>query len=199
MKRNLHVVIVVPGLGDVDKAIAITTGFWKLFGLTPIVFPMEWKLQTNNFQSKLKKLISLIDTEVDKGNKVSLLGTSAGASIVLNAFIQRTKSIHKVVNVCGRLRPGPSIGFRSFANMTKGFPSFAESVITSGKNESKLNINDRKRIMTIRPLFGDQYVPKETVYLNGAKNITIPTVEHSSTIAMCLTFLSGTTISFLKS
>ncbi|HKB88432.1 MAG TPA: hypothetical protein VKC53_02155 [Patescibacteria group bacterium] len=193
-----HIVIIIPGLGDQIKKVAWATKFWNRYKLTPIVFSMEWVKRGNNYQLRFKELLKLIDDNLNIGNKVSLVGTSAGSSVAINAFCAR-KSIYRVVNICGRLRTGPSIGYRSFKNMTKGHPGFAESVIVSEKNLNKISMEDRKKIMTTRPLFGDQLVPSETVIVEGAYNITVPMVEHTLGITMSLTLFSKPVISFLKS
>ena len=57
---------------------------------------------------------------------------------------------------------------------------------------------DKKRIMTIRPLLGDELVPGNTATIIGAQNITLPTGEHLLTIGAALTIFGKRIIDFLK-
>ncbi|MCX6794225.1 MAG: hypothetical protein NTY06_03950, partial [Candidatus Gottesmanbacteria bacterium] len=105
--------------------------------------------------------------------------------------------IHRVVNICGRLRVSPTTGFRSFASRTKSSPAFAQSVKLFEKREGDLQAADKKRMMTVRAMFGDELVPSDTATVDGAYNIAIPTTEHVLTIAAALTVFSKPIIKFL--
>lgn len=183
-----HSVIIIPGLGDNVQAIKLLEKSWKKFGLDIIPHSIGWRDGENDFKPKLERLLKLIDKLHKEGKKVSLVGTSAGGSAVLNAFVKRKNVIHKVVNVCGRLRVGPESGFRSFALKSKSSLSFADSVKMFESKESLLTEKDRKRIMTIMPIFGDQLVPSSTVFIEGAVNKKIFMGEHilSITYAMAI-------------
>lgn len=100
---------------------------WSRYGLEPRVFALNWR-NDEDFAPKLTRLLELIDQLAASGNKVSLIGTSAGGSAVLNAFTKRKDVVQRVVNVCGRLRIGPTTGMRSFTRMTATSPAFAQSV-----------------------------------------------------------------------
>jgi len=194
---NNHFVIIVPGLGDKIYTSTIILWYFRRYGLKPIVHPVGWHDSDNTFRPKLNPLVKLIDNYHRGGNKVSLIGTSAGGSAVLNAFIERKKVVYRVVNVCGRLRVGATTGFRSFTSKTKSSPSFAESVKLVEVGEGELTISDRRRILTIRPIF-DEVVPADTQILTGAKNIQIPVIGHGMGIALALTIFSRPIFQFLS-
>jgi hypothetical protein len=183
----MHKVIIVPGLSDNDKGIRWATKHWKKYGLDVVCFPSGWQTD-EDFQDKLKRLISLIEKFIGEGDKVSLVGTSAGGSLVLNAFLKRRKEISKVVNICGRLRKGNEKGFRSFKTRTQSSNSFRESVQSFERRESLLTVSDRKKIMIITPKYGDELVPYDTAILAGAYNLKIPTIEHVFSIGIALRF-----------
>ncbi|PIZ24310.1 hypothetical protein COY48_03680 [Candidatus Collierbacteria bacterium CG_4_10_14_0_8_um_filter_43_86] len=84
----------------------------------------RWK----KFQPKLEGLLTLIDTLSQQGCHISLVGTSAGGRTVLNAFLRRKNQIRRVINMCGRLRTGPTAGLRSFSSKTSTSPAFVESI-----------------------------------------------------------------------
>jgi hypothetical protein len=183
----LHKVIIVPGLGDNTKNIKWATDHYKKFGLDQIVHPIGWRYGEKHFKPKFQRLIKLIDKLYKDGNKVSLIGTSAGASAVVNVYSLRKNKINKVIAVCGRLRVGPEKGFRSFEKMTETSLAFKESVLMCQKNILKLTKGDKNKIMTITNYF-DELVPPETSYIPGAKNLKIKSIEHMFSIWMSLSF-----------
>jgi hypothetical protein len=192
-----HRVIFIPGLGDQVNHITWLTNHWRHYKLIPIVHPIGWYDNKNDFSIKLSMLIKLIDKYSSNGNIVSLVGCSAGGSAVLNAYLERKTKVHRVINVCGRLRSGNYRGLRSFKARTASSPAFAQSIKLFEKNEVLLSKKDRHKIMTVRALFGDEAVPGDTAILSGVSNITIPTIEHVFSISMALTIFSNRLISFL--
>src|SRR3989338_3160596 len=182
-----HKVILVPGLGDDTRFLKWATRNWEKYGLEPIVHSVGWRDGENSFETKLNRLLNFIDEFVKQGNQVSLVGTSAGGSAVLNAFIERKDSIHKVINVCGRLKVGPTSGFRPFQSKTQTSPAFAESVKLCENGIKSLDESDLKKIMTVHAMFGDELVPSETTIIKGALNTKVPTAEHIISIASALT------------
>lgn len=193
-----HSVVIIPGLGDETRTIQMATNHWKRYGLEPIVHSVGWRDGENEFEPKLERLVELVDQLVEKGDTVSLVGTSAGGSAALNAFIERHNTIHRMINVCGRLRTGPEKGFRSFQSKTSTSPAFARSVKLAEAKEHTLTEADRNKIMTVRAMFGDELVPAETTVLKGAYNTRIPTPEHILSIGAALTVFSKPLIEFLS-
>ncbi|PJE62393.1 hypothetical protein COU88_05240 [Candidatus Roizmanbacteria bacterium CG10_big_fil_rev_8_21_14_0_10_39_6] len=193
-----NTVIIIPGLGDNTRVLEIMTLHWKKHGLMPYVHSVGWRNNKDSFGIKLQELVSLIDHFLKRKDTVSLVGTSAGGSAALNAFFKRKRVIHRVVSICGRSRLGPTAGFRSFANMTKTSPAFAESVRMCDKREKSLTEADKKKIMTVRAQIGDELVPPETATISGALNIQVPMVEHVLSIGSALTLFSKPIIDFLK-
>lgn len=185
--NNNHYVIVVPGLGDETIKIKWATNHWRKFGLKPVIHNIWWKKGKKHFKPKLQKLLKLIDRLSKNGDKVSLVGASAGSSAVLNAYVARKKKIYKVVSVCGRLRHGEEKGFRSFESRTNSSLAFRESILMFEKNEKSLTKNERKKIMTIRAIF-DELVPDDTAYIKGVTNKKIKSIEHMLSIWMSLSF-----------
>lgn len=194
---NKHRVIIIPGLGDEVNKTSWATNHWRRYGLEPFVHSAGWH-DGKEFQSKLRTLIEMIDKFIKYGDRVSLVGCSAGGSAVLNAFFKRKELVHKVINICGRLRYGKQKGFRSYEARTASSPSFAQSVKLFASRENLLSIHDRKKVMTVRALFGDELVPGDTAILSMANNMVIPTMEHIFSIAMALTLFSRPLITFLK-
>lgn len=195
-----HHVIIIPGLGDSENRMRFIEHHWNWdsYGLHLVIHPMRWHDQTEpEFLPKLQRLTTLIKKMTKKEDIVSLIGTSAGGSAALNAFIENKKDIHCVVNVCGRLRSGPLTGYRSFFAKTKSSPSFAQSILLCEEKESTLTPADKKRIMTVHAKFGDELVPRETAIIEGATNIEVPMIEHGLSIVLGLTIFSKPIIEFV--
>ncbi|MFA5828370.1 MAG: hypothetical protein WC841_03370 [Candidatus Shapirobacteria bacterium] len=192
--KTNHTAIIVLGLGE-NRESKTVEYLWKRQGVKVIFFQPNWKSE-EKLQDKLKRLSDLIDKEA-MGNKVSLVGVSAGGSLVINAFVENKNKVDKVITLCARLRKGEMTGFRGFEERTKGYPAFRDSVILAEKVEKLFDENDRKKIMTVHALLGDELVPQNTTTIEGAKNITVPTGEHVISSAASLTIFSKPLVKFI--
>ncbi len=191
-----HSLIVVPGLGGKNPYLKKVVNSWNKYGIKSYIHDVDWRDRKESFKTKLKKLVNQIDKLSKKGN-VSLLGTSAGGSAVLNAFSERKSKVHKIINVCGRLRKGINV-FPSLDLAAITSPSFKESVLNCETVQKRFNSTDRKKIQTIRSLF-DQSVPISTMTIEGVRNERVFSVEHGLSISLAMTIYSKTIINFLKS
>ena len=52
-----HVVIIIPGLGDETKILRWAVGFWRWYGLDPVVYSVGWRDGSIHF-GKLKRLVA---------------------------------------------------------------------------------------------------------------------------------------------
>ena len=183
-------IIIVAGLGDNGRELALGSAWWRKEGLKPIIFLPNWE-KKEGIKPKLVRLLELIDKESNK-EPVMLLGISAGASLALNAFMERLDKIEKMVSLCGRLRFGWSRGIikKKLQEDTLKHMAFKQSVKLLEKNIKSLKRSDRKRVMTVSAKFGDELIPIGTSKLAGANNILIPTMEH------VLSIFSGMTSNF---
>ncbi len=191
----MHKILLIPGLGDQSAHLRFIMKYWKKFGLDVTVYPVGWR-DGEAFTPKLNRLLQLVDGFVKDGHTVSLIGNSAGGSAVLNVFAVRKDVIHRVINICGRIRTGTTKGFRSFESRTSSSPAFAESIKMAETAEKAFTIKDRAKIMTIRPIF-DELVPDDTLTIKGATNIQIPMLFHSSGILSALTVFFKSLHAFL--
>lgn len=191
-----HSVIVVPGLGDRYLSTKFSTVDWKTrFGLNPYIHLAPWQ-DNEEFPFKLKRLTDLIDKLTPQG-PVSLVGISAGWSLILNAYSQRREDITRLVNVCGRGKAGQSVR-PNLTYSAKKSRAFKQSVLAAEKVLPTLSDSDLRKIMTIRGLY-DEAVPLKTIPILGAKNIQIPSLGHVPTITIAMTIARGPMVRFLKS
>ena len=194
MPSDNHVII-IPGLGNNVDLHILASNRWIRFGIIPHVFDTKWKTEEKGFSEKFERALKLVDSLVNKNSKISIVGNSAGSSFALNLFGKRRKEISRVVINCGRVRDGDWPWF-TFDQATASSPSFKESVLMSQKLEKTLTISDRKKILTLRPLF-DEVVPPSTVPIKGALNKITPSLEHSLSIALNMTLFKKQIIDFI--
>ncbi|MGH7245735.1 MAG: hypothetical protein ACREGI_02255 [Candidatus Levyibacteriota bacterium] len=192
-------VLYIPGLHDMafpNKQLTATFPlFWEPFGVKVHIVRLRWS-KGKSFAPKLKVITDLIDTLATKKNKVFLVGQSAGASAVLNAYVARKKKVAGVVSIDGRLRDGNV--FPSLRLLSVGNPAFKESVLLfEHKNEKKLTKEDRKKILTLHPIW-DDIVPVKTATLNEVKDITMPIFTHKLGGVMACAIYAKTITNFLK-
>ncbi len=110
-----HHVILIPGLGDGERTIEFINNHWnwKPHGFKTIMYPVGWH-DGKPFHLKLEKLTQIIQQLHKSKSYVSLIGMKCGGSAAFNAYIANKKDIHRVINVCGRLRKGSSSDFVPF-------------------------------------------------------------------------------------
>jgi hypothetical protein len=188
-------VIIIPGLGNEIKKHEWAAKRWKRFGLIPHVFDAKWTIEEPNFVDKMRRALKLVDTLAKPTVRISLVGNSAGSSFALNIFCNKKQIIDSVIINCGRVRTGDWPWF-TFDQATSSSPSFKQSVLMAEKAEKSLSTNDRKRILTIRPIF-DEVVPPTTVPIEGAKNCIVPSVEHVVSITLNMTLFDRKIIDFI--
>ncbi|MDO8609903.1 MAG: hypothetical protein Q7R95_05105 [bacterium] len=190
-----HIIIIIPGLDDNEFNTNLIAKLWtKIYKVQVVPYFMYWK-NKEDFDTKLQKLIQKIDEFYYQGFKISLVGTSAGGSVAINVFCKRKYKIHKVINVCGRLKKGKNV-FPSLELASRSFHSFKESVLMCEKNINRLSKVDKQKILTIQPLY-DEIVPISLITIEGVKNIRIFSIEHMLSIFLSMTIYSKMIIDFL--
>lgn len=187
-----HLIIVVGGLGDTGKSLQKIIFWWKWFGFNLVSFETKWR-SDETFEQKMERLDKFISLFKKKYKKISLIGTSAGGSFGINYLIKFPNKVYRVVNVCGRVRIGDLTGYRNLKNMAKTSESFEKSVRLV---DQQINKKHLPRLLNIRP-YWDELVPSETVFIHGATNRTIFSVEHLLSIFLSLTIFSKFIIQFL--
>lgn len=188
-----HVVIYVTGLNDANPTFQKNViRLWRIYGVQPVLFQTGWADQIS-FSEKLERLIQLIDDNTKRGNAVSLIGASAGASMVVAAYARRKETVNGVAFICGKLRNPQTVGASYYLKN----PAFREAMSTLNDNLAQLKKVERARIMSIHPLFDETVVITDTI-VTGAKKVVFPTLFHVPTIGLGISLLSFVPIIFLK-
>lgn len=182
-KKRQHHVIYVPGLGDKNiHAQKLAVWGWRSYGLYGHCHPVGWSNGEESFDHKLTAVIQEIDELFEAGHIVSLIGSSAGASMVLHAYAARKNKIAGVVLICGELADAKHVDPAYYAEN----PAFKVSMERLPATLKKLRFNDRQRIVSIRPWF-DEIVRIRDMYLEGARIFSTISFGHAATIGMTLT------------
>lgn len=175
-------IIYVPGLGDHRSyEQPLVLWFWRFFGVKVHYLPLGWR-RHDGWPAKQKRLIAKIDEIHRTGGRVSLIGVSAGASAVLNAYAASSK-IHRVVCIVGKINNPQTVGAAKY----RLNPDFKESVYLLQKNLLRLNSARRDRVMSIHPLADNSVPPRDTI-IPGAVEIKLPVRGHVFTIFYAIVF-----------
>lgn len=177
-----HVVLYVPGLGDKKRWLIWlqqqTFQLWRLRGMRVEIVRMKWA-EAVPLKPRFDALLSRIDELHASGSRVSLVGTSAGASAVVSAYALKPKQVNGVVTICGKLKGDLPDTIKELN------PCFAESFAMLQKYLGKLSASDKRRIMALYPL-RDSVVPPEEATIDGAQNVQVSCVGHNLTCAYIL-------------
>lgn len=153
---------------------------------------MRWNV-AEPFDVKLDRLLKRIDNLHNAGYRVSLVGVSAGASAVVNAFAARQKAVHRVVCICGKLRNPQTIAEATYRRN----PAFAESMQQLGTSLESLPAELRGHILSIRPLSDGSVPPTDTI-VPGFETSVIPSRGHVPSIALGITLFSPLIFGFIR-
>lgn len=179
-------IIYVPGLGDKQRLLIwLQKQFfksWRLNRSRVEVFAVDWTGDVS-FAERLDKLSKRIDELHARGERVSLIGTSAGASAVVNAYAKRKDKLNGIVCICGALRGADSLPEAAF----KLNPRFKESIEMLPASIKSLSGTERQSILTLRPYF-DPIVRPKNAQIDGARNRRLMSFGHLFSIAY---FLNG--------
>ncbi len=192
MKKTLHL-IYITGLGDTQisgQQKAIST--WHWWGVEAELFQVKWG-DKEPWEPKFRRLLKRIDELVSEGKDVALVGASAGAGAVINAFAARKNKIVGVVLIAGKVNRPDAIGSK-FRSQN---PAFVTSAYDCEKALTTLDASDRKRILSRFALI-DELVYKADSRVVGARNRLVPSIGHIPTIALQITLGVPSFVHFLK-
>lgn len=165
-----HTIFIVPGIFKREGFIERFKNALANDSFEIEVFRVSW-LGKDTYQESYETLKKKILEQLQKGNKVSLIGTSAGASFVRKLFNDSDLSISHLVTICGPIRDTNGLIF-CIGKMISPTWKTSLSISTSiGKDR------DVRYIHTIIPRF-DELVPLHVMKVTGAHELHIPGVEH---------------------
>lgn len=187
-------IIYIRGLGD-NLAIGqqIAVALWRAYAVEPHFFAHKWS-GPEMYEAKQERLLKLIDTLHEKsGQPVGLIGSSAGASLALNAYAERKDKVKGVVSICGKiLRPETLDPERMKKNL-----AFYDSMKRVENSLKQLSREDRTKIRSVYSS-GDRMVRPQDSIIDGAHNVLTGSTGHARTILLQITLGAKANLDFLK-
>lgn len=192
MKRQ-HYVLFVPGLGDqkIFSMQRLVPRTWRKYGVRGRCFCIGWT--NKKFEPRYAKLLAKIDELSAKGHTVSLIGSSAGATAVLLAFLDRPEKINGVVTICGKIHNADNVR-REVYDVN---PAFEQSLKKLQPKLKNLTSEMKQRIHCIYS-DNDELIPMKEAMIEGADNILVGGLGHVPTIAVQIKLHIKNHLSLLK-
>jgi pimeloyl-ACP methyl ester carboxylesterase len=192
MKKSLHI-IYVPGIADnIYHVQSMLLRIWRLYGVHGHCHEMPW-LGPISYELKFQSLLDEIDKHTAEGHEVALIGVSAGASAVLNAYVARPDKIKGVVLLCPKINYPATVSPKTYAKN----PAFKESLEQLQDNLGKLTAHQKQRILMCYSL-GDGTVPYEASTIPGVQERRLPSLKHAQAILYGISFGAPGILRFLK-
>lgn len=186
-------VIYLPGLGDRNpRGQRFVVRLWRLWGVRAELFHMNWG-DGEAWQPKFDRLLKRIDELAAEGKSIGLVGASAGAGAVINAWAARPDKVVGAVTIAGKINHPETIG----PKYSMGNLAFVESARMVPASLEKLSTEDRQRLLSIFSI-ADPVVAKRDSQVAGARNRYTVIMGHSTTIAIQITLGAPGFLWFLK-
>lgn len=187
-------VIYIPGIGDhrpwlQDKIIKI----WLLLGLQADFHTVGWA-RDEDFQLKLNRLVTKIDELTRNGDKVAIVGVSAGAGAALNAYMVRKDKISAMIYICGKVHGTENINPRYFLDN----PAFKQSNQTSDEAYRRLTEADKKKMLYLYSR-SDKTVGYQLNRMSGVAEKAIPAIGHIPAIYTAILLFFPVIARFIRS
>jgi len=193
MASRRHYVIYVPGIrDDLYHVQFLLIQCWRLWGVRPVLLTMPWAGE-GAFEPKIVRLISRVDAYVQQGYKVSLVGASAGASAVLNAYVQRREEVRGVVYICGKINYPDTVSAQTYAQNQ----AFKTSMQQLQNNLSLLTDADKRKLTSFYSS-ADTTVPYTDTVIEGVLEQKLPLLGHMWSILYAISVGSGKLLQTLK-
>jgi pimeloyl-ACP methyl ester carboxylesterase len=188
-----HHVIYLPGVGDHKNAPFQIRALkkWNKFDLVTHFQLIRWN-NSESYELKLKKVISLLDKLYSQNHTISLVGASAGASLAMNVYANRRNKIKAVVLICAKINNPQTLGQKYKTN----YPALLDCVKASSQAVKNLKPSDKQKMLTINPLY-DGVVARADCNITGVKNKIIIAAIHGISIGLAISLYKRTIIKFI--
>lgn len=192
MNKPLHI-IYIPGIADnIYHVQGVLVRIWRLFGAHGHCHEMPW-LGPESYEAKFQRLLGEIDKHDAQGHNVALVGASAGASAVLNAFVARPDKIKGIVLLCAKVNYPETVSQKTYAKN----PAFKGSLEQLQPNLAKLTAHQKGHILSYYSP-ADGTVPYEATVIPDVQQKRLPPLRHPRAILYSITFGAPGFIRFLK-
>ncbi|HET7059970.1 MAG TPA: hypothetical protein VFH99_01470 [Candidatus Saccharimonadales bacterium] len=192
MKRQHHA-IYVPGILDDKLRIQSTiVATWRLYGVHGHCHEIPWA-GAEAWRPKFQRLLAEIDKYHSQGHQVSLVGASAGASAVLNAYAERSDKINGLIYICAKINTPETVSQKTYDEN----PAFKTSLELLQANLPKLKPQDKVKMLSLYSP-ADGTVPYAATVIPGVKESQLPRLKHGRAILYSLSFGASGLARFIK-
>jgi pimeloyl-ACP methyl ester carboxylesterase len=192
MMRQHHIIYVPGILDDIYHAQSLAAATWRIYGVHGHCHPIPWAGQ-EIWEVKFKRLLDEIDRYKAEGHEVSLIGASAGASAILNAYVERAESIKGLIYICAKINAPETVSKKTYAEN----PAFKTSLELLQRNLKKLTPKDKARMLSLYSP-SDNTVPYPATVIEGVEERRLPALRHGRAIMFALTLGVKGMTDFLK-
>jgi hypothetical protein len=165
---------------------------WRLHGICGHTHEIPWAGR-EPWRPKLERLLGEIDRLAEQGHLVSLIGASAGASAVLNAYVQRRDRLTGVVYIAAKINAPETVGAKIYAEN----PAFKSSLLTLQDTLRRLTPADKTKLHSFYSR-ADGTVPHAATIIPGVSESLLPPLRHGQAIFYALSLGSRRLLRPLK-
>jgi pimeloyl-ACP methyl ester carboxylesterase len=180
MKRQHHVIFVPGILDDIYHAQSALTASWRLHGVHGHCHEIPWAGK-EPWEPKFQRLLDQIDDLKAQGHLVSLAGASAGASAVLNAYVQRKDKITGVAYICAKINGPETVETKTYREN----PAFKTALYELQPLLKKFTSSDKDRFHSFYSPT-DTRVPYAATVIPGVEETRLPALRHGRAILYAL-------------
>ncbi len=194
MRTTRHI-IYIPGLGNSGfgcMLLRLRLGHQK-FAFH--ILRMYWG-DGGTFESKLNKTLQKVDELTQNGDKVSIVGSSAGGTMAANAFLKLPDKIERVITISSPLTTGGQTRPR-LERTDHGIPVVKAALAELDAASERLTPTQRSNVMIMRPFY-DQVVPTASMFLKGAHIKTFFGFMHFLNLVIAQLFYARDIADFLN-
>jgi len=192
MKQQHHVIFVPGILDDIYHAQSALIESWRLHGVHGHCHEVPWA-GPEAWEPKFQRLLDKIDKYKKQGHLVSLIGASAGASAVLNAYVERRNDITGLVYICAKINAPETVEEKTYREN----PAFKTSLYALQDNLKELTPEDKAKMHSFYSP-GDTRVPYEATVITGVEEIRLPALRHGRAILYGLSVGAGQLLAPLR-
>ncbi|MNT24336.1 Alpha/beta hydrolase family protein [compost metagenome] len=149
---------------------------------------MQW-YGGGDFSQRYDAVVAAIDKAQLRGDRVVVVGESAGASMAINVVAHRP-DVDGLVTVCGITNSQAEVS----PLIRKKSPAFNEAI---SRLDSSLNMLNLTRVCSVRAVI-DSVVPKHSSVITGARQGVAWSVGHLFTITLCLSLYGGYVVYLIR-
>jgi len=178
------------GTGQMRKREKLAMRYLAKHGIQVEHVRIDWR-SSESFESILKRTVQRTKMALKQYDKVLLVGSSAGGSLVVNIMSRLHNQNLYGVTLCSRLHSAKlpwwdrrTLTRMAYIGTSKASRSFYDSVTYCGKKAiPELTNADKARLIIVRQ-WADDVVPRATMNIPGVENYKVPAFGHGWGIAM---------------